>query len=142
MHKKEAGFREIEHTADVELEVWGADIPTLFAEAAKGMYHLSQIKRKGDGDPQATQHRSFTVQGTDLESLLVAFLSELLFYLETEGLVFDAFDLRVQEDSRLQAQLEGFVIEGRNREIKAITFHNLNIKETESGLQVHIVFDV
>lgn len=142
MHKKEAGFREIEHTADVELEVWGADIPTLFGEAAKGMYHLSQIKRKGDGDTQADQSRSFTVRGTDLESLLVAFLSELLFYLETEGLAFDAFDLQFQEDHRLRAQLEGSIIEGRNREIKAVTFHNLNIKETESGWQVRIVFDV
>lgn len=142
MNRKEAGFREIEHTADVEIEVWGEDILSLFVEAARGMYHLSQIKRKGDGDTQAAQTCSFTVRGADLESLLVAYLSELLFYLETEGLAFDEFDLQLQEEYRLQAQLEGFVVESRNREIKAVTFHNLNIEETESGRQVHIVFDV
>ncbi len=142
MNRKEAGFREIEHTADVELEVWGADIPTLFIEAAKGMYHLSQIEQSGEGDVQEAQSRSFTVKGTDLESLLVAFLSELLFYLETEGIAFDAFDLQLQNDHRLQAQLEGSFIERRNREIKAVTFHNLSIEETESGWQVRIVFDV
>jgi SHS2 domain-containing protein len=142
MHKKEAGFREIEHTADVELEVWGEDIFSLFVEAARGMYYLSQIERKGDGDTQGIQSWSFSVKGTDLESLLVAFLSELLFYLETEGLAFDVFNLQFLEDYHLQAQLEGSVVESRNREIKAITFHNLNIEETESGWQVRIVFDI
>lgn len=140
MNTKSAGFREIRHTADVEIEVWGEDKTSLFIEAAKGMYHLSQIvKENGKPDKQT---RSIAIREGDLESLLVAYLSELLFYLETEHLAFDRFDLHFPEEHQLIGQLEGAEIAGQHREIKAVTFHYLDIQETDSGWRVNIVFDV
>lgn len=140
MNREEAGFREVDHTADVEIEVWGEDIASLFEKAAQGMYHLSHIREK-EPSPEIVSH-SFQLNGGDLESLLVAFLSELLFYLETEQLKFEKFTLEFDEEHSLRAQLEGFQIAGMDRDIKAVTFHDLDIKRKETGWIVNVVFDV
>lgn len=86
--------------------------------------------------------RSFEVSGDDRESLLVAFLTELLFLAETEGLAFTQFDLSVHESTRLQATVAGGRIESQDKEIKAVTYHNLEIREDDHGLEVDLVFDV
>lgn len=140
MSEKEAGFQEIEHMADVEIKVWGDDLNALFIQAAKGMYHLSQIREEDNS--QTTRSRTFSVTGMDTESLLVAFLNEILFYLETERIAFQKLDLEFQGNDRLQAQLEGTIVKELNRDIKAVTFHNLEIQELDTGWQVRIVFDV
>lgn len=140
MNREESGFREVDHTADVEIEVWGTDKTSLFEKAAQGMYHLSHIREK-EHTPETAAH-SFQLNERDLESLLVAFLSELLFYLETEQLKFEKFTLEFEEDHSLRAQLEGFQIAGLDRDIKAVTFHELDIKRTGTGWIVNVVFDV
>lgn len=137
---EKAGFREVKHTADVEIEVWGEDKVSLFEEAAKGMYHLSQLTFEDGSDRR--HRRSFSLREDDLESLLVAYLSELLFHLETEHVAYDEFDLQISEEDQLQAQLEGRKISGQSREIKAVTFHYLDINQTDPGWRVNIVFDV
>lgn len=130
----------MEHTADVEIEVWGEDLSALFQQAAQGMYHLSQLHAP-ESDRQNFS-RSFQISERDAESLLVAFLSELLFYLETERLMFHTMDLELPTDHQLHAQLEGFRTTGQDREIKAVTFHDLEILEEDSSWKVNIVFDV
>lgn len=140
MNREEAGFREVDHTADVEIEVWGKDKTSLFEKAAQGMYHLSHIREKEQSSE--TVSHSFLLSEGDLESLLVAFLSELLFYLETEQLMFRRFDLEFEEDHSLRVQLQGTQIAGMDRDIKAVTFHNLRIKQQNTGWVVNVVFDV
>jgi SHS2 domain-containing protein len=38
--------------------------------------------------------------------------------------------------------VEGAPIQTQSKEIKAVTYHNLEIRETSRGLEVSIVFDV
>ncbi len=133
----DAGFKEIEHTADWELEVWAPDLVTLLEQAAIGIYTLAGVRLR----PGIRLHRSFSVRMDDPESLLVRFLGELLFLGEYEGLGFDRYDLQLK-DGWLQAQVAGAAIESMQKEIKAVTYHNLAIRETERGLEVNIVFDV
>ena len=132
-----AGFREIEHTADWELEVWAPDLAGLLEQAARGMYALSGAKLQ-DGP---CQRRSFTLQAMDRESLLVSFLSELLYLGEREQLGFDHYQLSLEGD-RLHAELEGAALTALDKEIKAVTYHNLAIRQGEDRLEVRIVFDV
>ncbi len=82
------GFEEISHTADWSARVWAEDLPSLFVEAARAMNSLSGTVI-GTG-PRVT--RTFEAEGPDVESLLVAFLSELVYYQEQENLAFDVFD--------------------------------------------------
>src|SRR5688572_7510022 len=96
------GFEEISHTADWSARVWAGDLPTLFSEAARAMASLSGTTI-GRG-PRL--RRTFEAEGPDAESLLVAFLSELLYYQEQENLTFDKFDLRVASEW-LKVQMEG-----------------------------------
>ena len=133
----EAGFQEIEHTADWELEVWAPDLPALLEQAAMGMYSLAGVRLRAG----RRVDRSFSLPMEDAESLLVRFLGELLYLAEQEALAFDRFDLRL-EAGWLQAWLSGAEIEAVPKEIKAVTYHNLAIQRTKKGLRVHIVFDV
>lgn len=142
-----AGFREHAHTADWELEVWAADLPGLLEQAARGMYALSGTRLK----TAPRQARRLSVDGLDAESLLVRFLSELLWLGEKENVAFDFYDLPVSGEAgvidlhkrlHLDAQLEGAGIAGLAKEIKAVTYHNLAVQQTGNGLEARIVFDV
>src|SRR5215213_7669446 len=96
------GFEEISHTADWSARIWAQDLQSLFVEAAQAMNSLSGTVA-GSG-PRVKQ--TYETEGPDAESLLVAFLSELLYYQEQEDLVFDRFDLRVA-GQWLKAEMEG-----------------------------------
>lgn len=137
MENAAAGFREIEHSADWQLHVWGPDIQSLFEQAARGMYALSGARWLSP----STEKRQVDLTALDHETLLVSFLSELLCIYEQERLGFNQFDLHVGANS-LQAALLGANISAFEKEIKAVTYHNLFIRRTARGYEVNIVFDV
>jgi len=137
MEQKSAGFREIEHTADWEMQVWAPDFPGLLEQAARGMYALAGARLAGE----PRQVRTVALSAQDDESLLVGFLEELRYLGEAEGLAFDGYLLRV-EGGRLTAELSGSALLQVEKEIKAVTFHNLSIRRSDGGLEVSIVFDV
>jgi SHS2 domain-containing protein len=132
------GFREHAHTADWELEAWAPNLPSLLEQAARGMYALSGVRLQSG----LTQTRTITLQAEDAESLLVRFLNELLWLEEEQGLGFDRFSITVDEQLNLQAELNGFANASLDKEIKAVTYHNLQVEDTPQGLRVNIVFDV
>jgi SHS2 domain-containing protein len=133
----QAGFREVAHTADWEIQVWAPDLARLLEQAARGMNTLSGT-RLADG-PRL--QRTLQLPALDRESLLVEFLGQLLYLGEVEGLAFDRFDLRLAGET-LQARLEGAPIASQAKEIKAVTYHGLSVREDENGLRANLVFDV
>jgi SHS2 domain-containing protein len=135
--EKTSGFQELAHTADWELHVWAPDLPRLLEQAARGMYALAGVELQ----PAPRVERRLALQTADAESLLVAFLSELLYLQESEGLAFDHFGLQITELA-LEARLQGAPHRALEKEIKAVTWHHLAIQPTEQGLAVNIVFDV
>jgi len=132
-----AGFKELEHTADWELHVWAPDLAMLFQQAALGMYRLMGTQL----NPAARALREVDLEAEDPESLLVTFLAELLFIGEQDGLGFDRFDLLVQ-DLHLYGRMTGGPITAQEKEIKAVTYHNLELRRTDQGFAINIVFDV
>lgn len=132
-----SGFREIEHTADWELEVWAPDLRLLLEQAARGMAALAGVRLA----EEPVQTRRIELEAADAESLLVGFLSELLYLSESENLGFDRFEIELQ-GLRLHARLQGAPIVRLDKEIKAVTYHRLQIQTTPQGLRVRIVFDV
>jgi SHS2 domain-containing protein len=89
-----------------------------------------------------TRTRRFELQADDSESLLVAWLEELLFLIEMDEVTFAKFDLTVEDNTRLTAKVQEFPIENIEKHIKAVTYHDLKIKQVEDGLEVTVVFDV
>jgi SHS2 domain-containing protein len=130
-------FEELPHTADWCLRVWASSLAELFAEAAKGMNALAGVKSV----PGPRTERTFAAEAPDMESLLVQFLSELVYAAEQEKLIFDEFNV-VLKGSKLKVEMSGAPILSINKSIKAVTYHNLQIRRTKEGYQVEIVFDV
>jgi SHS2 domain-containing protein len=137
MPRSNAGFEEIEHTADWALKVWAPDLPALFEQAALGMDSLAGIELDGE----SSLDRRLELKAPDAESLLVAFLSEVLHFAESEQIGFRSYSIRITSE-RLTASLEGAPILQASKEIKAVTYHQLAIKATPYGLETQIVFDV
>jgi SHS2 domain-containing protein len=132
-----SGFVELRHTADVAIRVWAPDFAGLLAEAAHGMFVLmgAEIEKEAPFDYH------FHVEGFDRESLMVAFLSELLYIYEKENRVLDRFVFEIKGE-RLDVQGAGGKVKTVRKEIKAATFHNLEIVAGKEGLQAVLVFDV
>lgn len=137
MEDRISGYLELEHTADWQLAVWAPDFVMLLVEAARGMYALSGTRL----ETKQSESRILEISAQEREVLLVMFLEELLYLGEMEGLAFDKFELKLN-NGILSAQLVGGDLISQEKEIKAVTYHNLNIKETERGLEANIVFDV
>lgn len=136
--KKRSGFEEVEHTGDRALHVWAADWNEFLKRAAEGLYKILGL----DLAPGLLQTRELTLEAVDAEGLLVAFLNELLFLAEDEGLAFDVVEVEASQTC-LRAIMEGAKIVGWRQEVKAVTYSNLEIMRNEMGFyEATVVFDV
>jgi SHS2 domain-containing protein len=132
---------ELPHTADWALRVWAPDLAGLFAEAARGMNALTGAQPV----PGPATHRTVNLSASDPESLLVAFLSELVYVAEQEKIMFTGFHIDMFERPEgwdLKVEMDGAPLASINKTIKAVTYHNLQIRQTGGGYEVEIVFDV
>jgi SHS2 domain-containing protein len=131
-------FAEIDHTADRAFRVAGRDMTALLENAARAMRAL-------DG-PQLTTAppvtRAVEVEGVDRESLLVNWLNEILYLEQVHRLTCEQFYIHELRDYHLHARIEARECDRNCRQIKAVTFHNLKIRETPEGLEAEIVVDV
>ena len=137
MPEQAAGYCEIEHTADWELHIWAPDMPALLEQAARGMFALSHTQLAET--PQTAL--DFEIPYFDCESLLVDFLNELLFLAEEQNLAPEQYQLNLGR-TNLKVSLAAAPILSQAKEIKAVTYHRLQVREAENGLEVNIVFDV
>jgi SHS2 domain-containing protein len=140
MSKDKAGFEEISHTADLEIRVFAEDLETLFEEAAKGMFYLSGIIGHNKGISSVKQ--TISLEAMDYEGLLILFLEELLYRLTEDYMLFDLELIEFPSEYSLTAHLSGYQVKAYQRDIKAVTYHNLNIQRKEDGYSVNIVFDI
>ena len=139
-------FELIDHTADVGINVWGATLTELFENAAKGMFSVIACegsKLQGSN----IQKKIEIIENKDsLETVLVSWLSELLYIFNREKICFNSFKIFGLNNNSLKAEAGGVNIDlyqsNLYREIKAITFHNLKIEEDVSGFSCTIIFDI
>ena len=133
-----SAFEEIEHTADVAIRVRGRDLAELFANAALGMAH--QLADVDAVEPVIEEAIGLTAY--DAETLLVAWLGELLYLGERDCCVFVSFDMRETTHQGLRAMARGGPVREYRRYIKAVTFNDLAIRPTDEGYEAVVVFDV
>ena len=134
----ERHFEEVEHTADIAIRIRGQDLPELFANAAWGMAcQMADAETVGH-----TIEHTIQLDAYDAETLLVAWLGELLYLGERDGCVFADFDMLAVTPNRLQAVVHGGPPSEHRHHIKAVTFSDLEIVHTGDGYETTIVFDV
>ena len=131
-----SGFKEVPHKADIALDVFAPNLPEMFINAAMGLYHILGI-RKGTEDLEEIH---IVLDDIDREGLLVVFLTELLYRVE-EGCVVNQFSIIITEN-HLEADLNIAPILSRQREIKAITYHELKIIEENGSFHTRLVLDL
>lgn len=131
------GYEEVEHTADIALRVWGEDFQALLTQAAKGLYALMGIIPASS----SCKETSFSILQAPPETILVDFLTELLYLAEEAGLILDNFSYD-EGINMLAISAVGYKIFTQERFIKAVTFHNLTIEGTSAGFETTITFDV
>ncbi len=131
-----SGFFEVPHTADIAIEVSANTLADLFINAANGLYHILGIQ-KGTGNRKKLHLK---MEEMDIESLLVSFLNELLFYVETKKAAVSC-EIEIEE-CRLHGIFEMEEIVSWRREIKAVTYNELKIRKVDQGYETKIVFDI
>ncbi|MEE9187313.1 MAG: archease [Bacteroidota bacterium] len=132
----------LEHPADLGIEARGKTLSEAFEEAAVG---LTSIIVDLDS-VSAINDRTLTVDAEDAESLLVRWLSELLYLYDGEGFLTKEVDIQQFSRTRLQANLRGNTyVEGKHRtrlDVKAVTYHQLEIQEVPGGWYVRVYLDI
>jgi SHS2 domain-containing protein len=131
-------FEEIEHTADRAFRVTGSDLADLLKNAAHAMHSLDGPRPAGG--KSAT--REIEVEGVDPESLLVNWLNEILYLEQAHQLVCEEFHIEEFKNHHLRARVEARECDQSYTRIKAVTFHNLKIRQTSEGLEAELVLDV
>jgi len=135
-------YEIIEHTADIGIKVKGRDLKELFKNAAAAMFDLIAERK----DLRSVSRKKIKVEedADGLEELFVNWLNELLSLSATKELIFPAFKIKKLNEKSLKAIAIGENINKYkvNREIKAATYHALEIKKSGSVWQAQVIFDV
>jgi SHS2 domain-containing protein len=133
-----------DHTADVGLRILGDDLDDLFRSAAIGLFDYIVTNRDQVRD---LEREPIDLQADEPDELLVAWLSELIFLVETRHRLYSRFDIQVAEDGRsLTGEIGGEPID-RNRhvldhEVKAVTRHALKFERAGSGWAAELILDI
>lgn len=129
-------FEEIPHKADAALIIYGLSLPEIFSHAVLGMYHIMGIIGKN----QRKVEDCIVLQASDPETMLVTFLTELLFLAET-GIKVEVFELKMNRNI-LNAKIYKTPVSSIAKEIKAVTFNEMRIIKKDDVYQTKIVFDI
>ena len=139
--QKTPDFHEIAHTADYALCIRGNDFAALLQNAARGLYSLIGAHERQDRGGALIERR-MTLDALDAEGLLVEWLSELAYWVETARFIATEIRFINIDRTHIEAIVSGWEAERVEKLIKAVTYHNLSICQVKSGLEATVVFDV
>ena len=137
------GFRELENiTADLGIEAWGHSLEDAFSSAAHGLASLLSELPGGEQPLEKDIH----LEADSLSTLLVQFLNEIIYLEETQDFLPGAVKHLTLTGNRLDATLTGAAydpgIHTLNAQVKAATYHGLEIKQTRGRVTIKVIFDV
>ena len=141
-------FEILEHTGDVKIRVFGKTKEEWFLNAMGGMNEI--LKATGNRE-QGIVRRNIKIQSTDINALLVDFLSEINYLRQVNMEMYDKARFTRFSDTHstgsgqaeLEAEIEGWEVEEFGEDIKAVTFHDLDIQKDKEGIcTTNIIFDV
>ncbi|MFC2133418.1 archease [Bacteroidota bacterium] len=140
------GYRQIEHTADIAVEIYADSLENLFRAGVEAWHELSV-----EGEPAALIGiKNIKLKAASYEELMIIFLSEINYQLHAFKWLsksIKSITLNKQEkDFFIDADIEGDAIDFDRftikEEIKAVTFHQINIENKDDLFTTKIVFDI
>jgi len=127
------------HTGEVQVELRAPDLPGLYREAALA---LAEVMAPGATCGADAAAEEVEVEARDPAALLVEWIDELIYRVDVTGKVYPSIEVESADGRRLRARVRGCVPERFKTAVKAATFHDLAIRETEDGYSAHLVLDV
>ena len=137
----EKDFETIDHTADVGIIAYGADISQAFANAAKALFNLiTELD-----DAEEVLYRDAELVAPDEKSLLVKWLNEFIYLFDVENFVFKRFDITWLSNTQLKARSYREEVDSSKHKlktgVKAATYHMLKI-DRDNGCKLQVLFDI
>lgn len=142
MQSHKPDFTLLDHTADLGMTVRGADLKDLFEGAARSMM---QVMVRGK-PPESTRTKRLSVRGEDLADLMVRWLGEILYLFDGEKEVVVDVQINSISKSRLDADLRVVSFDPHLHEIlceiKAVTYHQIEVAKKAHQWEATIIFDM
>ncbi|MBE9482105.1 MAG: archease [Chloroflexi bacterium] len=134
-------FDIIDHTADVGIIAYGADMSQAFVNAARALFSLiTELD-----DVEEVMYRDIELTASDEEILLVEWLNELIYLFDAEGIIFKRFDINELDSKHLKARSYGEKVDSSKHKlktgVKAATYHMLKV-DKDNGCKVQVLFDI
>ncbi len=132
-------YEILEHKADLKIRAFGETKEKLFLNMLLGMTSGLRPKIKN----QKPKIKKIKVKSLNLETLLVDFLSEVLYLSQVNKEVYLKAKFKKFSDTEIEAELFGQKIERFGEDIKAVTYHSLNVhQEKDKTWQATVLFDI
>ena len=155
-----AGFEILEHTADVGLLATAPTVTGVFEQATRGMAEIAGIWRStnggvgsagpqskgvGSAGPQSErlEHR-IGVEARDREGALVDWLSEVLYLHDTRNIALTRVIVDAVGETSATGRIWSSPLDDADTaiQIKAVTYHQLEVRETSEGWSATVFFDI
>ena len=135
-------FEVLDHTADIGLIVYGEHLKALFENAGEAFFHLMTDLKK----VRPRTERRIEIGKENLERLMVDWLTGLLYLHDVEHLLFKKFQVESVGEDGLRARVKGEPfqegIHVMKTGVKAVTYHQIEVRETKEGWRARIIFDL
>ncbi|MDY6853109.1 MAG: archease [Thermodesulfobacteriota bacterium] len=136
------GYEIIDHTADIGIKVYGKDLKELFQRSAEALFEIICDLSEVDDSIE----KGMTLEGDNLEQLMVVWLGELLYLYETKRLLFKRFEVKGIENNTLRATVYGEEFKEAYHSIKtvvkAVTYHQIQVEQRDGKWVSRVVFDL
>ena len=137
-----AMFKLIEHTADMGIEAHAESLSRIFEEVAQGL--TAMIYADSTASPEIS--RSITLQADNKEELLVAWLNEILYWIDSDNIIPAGFEIDSLSDTELTASVVGECFDNQrhivDRQVKSVTYHQLSLEENDDGWLARVYVDL
>ena len=132
----------LDHTADLAIRIFGNDLVGLYENAGRSLVHLMLAHEiSGPGTPL-----QISLSGQDLPDLMVRWLNEILYLIEGERLVVTGLEVRSVTPRQIEATVNTvpFDPEAHERltEIKAVTYHQIEVTKKGNHWEARVIIDV
>ena len=139
-------FNFLDHTADIAFEIEADSLDELFIASAAA-FKKAVIE---DYFSEEKEEKTIRKSESSLEELLVTFLDELNFLLETRKWIISEINkIKISELNKefyLVAEISGEPVNidkhHLKEEIKAVTFHQMEVKKVNNKFRTNVVFDI
>ena len=140
--KRPEKYRQLAHTADLGLRIWGTSREELFENAGAALMGVLTDRRRLRRQKTA----EILLDAPDLEALLVAWLNYLLYLYDVDAFLGREFKVLELTPRRLVAQARGETYDPDRHvsrtAVKAATYHHLEIAKRNGRWQATVILDL